>query len=527
MKAEIEAGETYLGLELGSTRIKAVLIDRHFIPVAEGSHTWENKLVNGIWTYSIDDVWHGVRSCFAELARDVKRRYDVTLTTVGSIGISGMMHGYMVFDDANRLLTPFRTWRNTITGEAAAELTRLFGVNIPQRWSVAHLYQAMLRREAHVPRIAYITTLAGYIHWQLTGHKVVGIGDASGMFPIDSDTEQFDADLVSRFNALEASKSYGLRLENILPRVLKAGERAGTLTEAGAALLDPSGILKPGIPLCPPEGDAGTGMTATNSVAVKTGNVSAGTSVFAMIVLDRKLTKVYPEIDIVTTPTGEPVAMVHCNNCSSDIDAWVTLFEEFASALGHKASKSKLYELLFHKALEADDDGGKMLAYNYFAGEPVTGLENGRPLLVRFPDSRLTLANFMRTHLFTALGALKIGMDLLLEGEGVQVDRIMGHGGFFKVKDVGQTVMASALGTPVTVMHTAGEGGPWGMAILAAYMSNRRQGESLAGYLQQYVFSDAPGVTLPPDKKISESFDAFMRLYKKGLAVERAAVDAL
>jgi len=507
MKAEIEAGETYLGLELGSTRIKAVLIDRHFIPVAEGSHTWENKFVNGIWTYSIDEIWHGVRSCFAELARDVKRRYDAMLTAVGSIGISGMMHGYMVFDDADRLLTPFRTWRNTITGEAAAELTRLFGVNIPQRWSVAHLYQAMLRREAHVPRIAYITTL--------------------GMFPINSDTGQFDADLISRFNALEASKKHSLRLENILPGVLKAGERAGTLTEAGAALLDPRGLLKPGIPLCPPEGDAGTGMTATNSVAVKTGNVSAGTSVFAMIVLDKKLTKVYPEIDIVTTPTGEPVAMVHCNNCSSDIDAWVTLFEEFASALGHKASKSKLYELLFHKALEADDDGGKMLAYNYFAGEPVTGLENGRPLLIRFPDSRLTLANFMRTHLFTALGALKIGMDLLLEGEGVQVDRIVGHGGFFKVKDVGQTVMASALGTPVTVMHTAGEGGPWGMAILAAYMSNRRQGESLAGYLKQHVFSNAPGVTLPPDKKISESFDAFIRLYIKGLAVERAAVDAL
>ena len=527
IKAAIEGGETFLGLELGSTRIKAVLMDGRFTPVAEGSHTWENKLVDGIWTYSLDAVWDGVRDCFAKLARDVERRYGARLTTARAIGISGMMHGYLVFDEDGALLTPFRTWRNTITGQAAAELTQLFGFNIPQRWSIAHLYQAMLRGEEHVPRIAYMTTLSGYIHWKLTGEKAAGIGEASGMFPVSQETGTYDERMLESFNRLAASKGYSLRLENILPKVLMAGESAGTLTKEGAALLDPSGTLRPGIPLCPPEGDAGTGMVATNSVAPGTGNVSAGTSIFAMVVLDRMLKKVYPEIDIVATPSGVPVAMVHCNNCTSELDAWVSLFGEYAEALGARADKDALYKIAYTKALEADDGGDKLLAYNYFTGEPVTGLESGRPLFVRLPDSRLTLANFMRTQLFTALGALKIGMDLLLKDEGIGLMGITGHGGFFKVGGVGQTILASALETPVTVMQTAGEGGPWGMAILAAYMSKRQPGETLAGFLKDRVFADAAGVTVQPDAKISESFRAFMGLYKKGLDIERAAVSVL
>lgn len=527
IRAAIEAGKTYLGLELGSTRIKAVLMDSRFIPVAEGSHTWENKLIDGVWTYSLDEIWNGVRDCYAKLLSDVERRYGVVLASVGAMGVSGMMHGYMVFGEDGALLTPFRTWRNTITGQAAAELTQLFGFNIPQRWSIAHLYQAMLNGEEHVPRVAYMTTLAGYIHWKLTGRRVVGIGEASGMFPVCRETGTFDAGMMDSFNRLAESKGFGLRLEHILPRVLMAGENAGTLTKEGAALLDPSGTLRPGIPLCPPEGDAGTGMTATNSVAENTGNVSAGTSIFAMVVLDKNLKKVYPEIDIVATPSGEPVAMVHCNNCTSDLDAWVSLFGEFATALGAKAGKNEMYELAFSKALQADDGGDKLLAYNYYTGEPVTGIENGRPLFVRLPDSRLTLANFMRTQLFTALGALKIGMDLLLKDEGVRLEGITGHGGFFKVSGVGQTIMASALETPVTVMHTAGEGGPWGMAILAAYMSERQPGEKLADYLKHRVFVNSTGVTVQPDSKISESFRSFMQLYKKGLDIERTAVSVL
>lgn len=523
----IEAGETFLGLELGSTRIKAVLMDGRFAPVAEGSHTWENKLVDGVWTYSLDEIWNGVRDCYAKLAFDVKRRYGVPLATAGAIGISGMMHGYMVFDEDGNLLTPFRTWRNTMTGQAAAELTRLFGFNIPQRWSIAHLYQAMLSGEEHVPRIAFMTTLAGYIHWKLTGRKAVGVGEASGMFPVSRKTGTYDEGMMESFNRLMASKGYSLRLEKILPEALMAGENAGALTEEGAALLDPSGTLRPGIPLCPPEGDAGTGMVATNSVAPGTGNVSAGTSVFAMIVLDQPLKRVYPEIDIVATPSGEPVAMVHCNNCTSDLDAWISLFGEFAAALGAKADKNAMYTLAYAKALEADDEGDQLLAYNYYTGEPVTGIDGGRPLFVRMPDSRLTLANFMRTQLFTALGGLKIGMDLLLRDEGIRLDGITGHGGFFKVSGVGQKILASALETPVTVMRTAGEGGPWGMAILAAYMMGRRPGETLAEYLNNRVFADAAGVTEQPDGKISESFRKFMELYKKGLDIERTAVSVL
>lgn len=527
IKADILSGNTYLGLELGSTRIKAVLIDSGHQPVASGSHIWENTLVDGIWTYGQEDIWYGIRDCYAQLTADVQMQYGLAISKLGAIGFSGMMHGYMAFDQNNNLLVPFRTWRNTNTGKASAALTDLFRFNIPQRWSIAHLYQAMLENEEHVPRIAYMTTLSGYIHWQLTGQKIVGVGEASGMFPIDTATGRFDARMVDQFDGLIAQRNFSWRLEEIMPRVLPAGENAGSLTEKGARLLDPSGTLGVGIPVCPPEGDAGTGMVATDSVAQKTGNISAGTSIFAMIVLEKKLSQVYPQIDLVTTPSGEPVAMVHCNTCTSDIDAWVGLFGEFAQDIGLKPEKGELYNLLYRKALGGDDDCGGLLSYNYFSGEPVTGFDEGRPLIMRMPDSRLTLANFMKAHLFTALGALKIGMDILFEGEDVHIANITGHGGFFKVRDVGQRFMAAAMGVPVTVMHTAGEGGPWGMAILAAYMMNRQPGESLEEYLKSRVFQNVAGMTVTPEEKLASSFKAFMQMYKKGLAVERAAVEAL
>ncbi len=518
---------TCLGLELGSTRIKAILIDSLHQPVASGIHDWENALVGGFWTYRLEDIWSGLSDCYAKLSDDVRSQYGVPLTKLGAIGFSGMMHGYMVFDREENLLVPFRTWRNTTTGKASAALTALFGFNIPQRWSVAHLYQAMLENEAHVPRIAYMTTLAGYIHWQLTGQKLVGVGEASGMFPVDSATGQFNTRMISQFNELQTESACAWELGDILPRVLPAGENAGCLTETGARLLDPTGTLGAGIPVCPPEGDAGTGMVATNSVARKTGNISAGTSVFTMIVLEKELSRVYPEIDLVTTPSGDSVAMVHCNTCTSDIDAWVGLFGEFAETLGVPKDKGMLYELLYRKALDGDDDCGGLLSYNAFSGEPITGLDDGRPLFVRLPDSRLTLPNFMKTHLFTAVGALKMGMDILFEGEDVEVANMTGHGGFFKVGDVGQRFMAAALGAPVTVLNMAGEGGPWGMAILAAYMKNRQPRESLEDYLKSRVFEAGAGATVYPEKKLTSSFAAFMRRYKKGLAVERAAVEAL
>ena len=526
IRALIESGGTYLGLELGSTRIKAVLIDGHHSVVASGSHIWKDALSDGLWTYHLEDVWHGLRDCYKRLADNVLTEYGVTLTKLGAIGFSGMMHGYLAFDQNDSLLEPFRTWRNTNTGRASAVLTDLFRFNIPQRWSIAHLYQAIMDSEAHISRIAYMTTLSGYIHWQLTGRKAVGVGEASGMFPIDTATGRFNARLTDQFNAL-VGKSAPWRLGDILPHVLQAGENAGFLTERGARLLDPSGALSAGIPVCPPEGDAGTGMVATNSVARRTGNISAGTSVFAMIVLEKALLRVYPEIDLVTTPSGDPVAMVHCNTCTSDIDAWASLLDEFAETLGVKLDKNALYQVLYSKALTGDDDCGGLLSYNYFSGEPVTGFDQGRPVFMRFPDSRLTLANFMKTHLFTALGALRIGMDILLEGEDVAVTGVTGHGGFFKTGDAGQRIMAAALGVPVTVMHTAGEGGPWGMAILAAYMKNRHTGETLEDYLKNRVFSGAGGTTVSPETKLAASFEAFMQRYKRGLGVERAAVEAL
>ncbi|MBE2223545.1 MAG: FGGY-family carbohydrate kinase, partial [Anaerolineae bacterium] len=452
----IESGKTVLGIEFGSTRIKAVLIGEDHLPLASGSYEWENQYENGVWTYSLADVWTGLQASYRELSTEVLRKYATPLQAIGAIGFSGMMHGYLAFDKDGNLLAPFRTWRNTITGQAAEALTDLFQFNIPQRWSIAHLYQAIFNQEAHVGDICYLTTLAGYVHWKLTGQQVLGVGEASGMFPIDSVTNDYDAHMIELFNKQLDVIGIGWRLEDVLPQVLVAGESAGVLTEAGAKLLDLTGQLSAGIPLCPPEGDAGTGMVATNSVAVRTGNVSAGTSVFAMIVLEKALSKLYPEIDMVTTPAGKPVAMVHSNNCTSDLNAWVGLFREFTEALGVEIDQSKLFEMLYQKALAGDADGGGLLAYNYLSGEHITHLEEGRPLFVRTPESKFTLANFMRVHLFSSLGALKIGLDILFEQEQVEIDQILGHGGFFKTPVVGQKMMATAMNVPVSVMETAG-----------------------------------------------------------------------
>lgn len=522
----IESGKTALGIEFGSTRIKAVLIGEDHMPIASGSHEWENRHENGVWTYSLEDVWAGLQDSFQNLSKEVSEKHNTPLKTIGAIGFSGMMHGYLAFDKDGNLLVPFRTWRNTMTGQASEALTDLFQFNIPQRWSIAHLYQAILNKEVHVKDIYHLTTLAGYVHWKLTGQKVLGVGEASGMFPIDSKINNYDARMIGLFNDQLKAGNIPWTLQDILPKVLVAGESAGTLIEEGAKLLDPSGQLKAGIPLCPPEGDAGTGMVATNSVAVRTGNVSAGTSIFAMIVLEKALSKLYPEIDMVTTPTGKPVAMVHANNCTSDLNAWVDLFHEFTQALGMDIGESKLYELLFNQALAGDADAGGLLAYNYFSGESITDFEEGRPLFVRTPESRFTLANFMRVHLFSALGTLKIGMDILFEQEKVKIDQLLGHGGFFKTKEVGQRMMAAAANVPVSVMETAGEGGAWGIALLASYMIYKTN-EPLEAYLSAKVFAGENGSTISPDKKDVDGFAAFMARYKSGLGIERAAVDGL
>jgi len=523
----IESGQTALGIELGSTRIKAVLIGPDHAPLASGSHEWENRYENGVWTYSLEAVWAGLQDAFAKLQAEVKANYGAPLQRVGALGFSAMMHGYMVFDQQGNQLVPFRTWRNTMTGQAAAELTDLFQFNIPQRWSIAHLYQAILNNEAHVSQIAHLTTLAGYVHWKLTGQKVMGVGEASGMFPIDSAANDWDKGRMALFNAQLAEKNIPWKLEDILPHVLTAGESAGMLTEDGARLLDPTGELKAGIPLCPPEGDAGTGMVATNSVVARTGNVSAGTSVFAMIVLEKPLSRLYPEIDMVTTPSGKPVAMVHSNNCTSDLNAWVGLFHEFTQAIGLDVSESKLFETLYRQALQADSDAGGLLAYNYVSGEHLTGFEQGRPLFVRASESRFNLANFMRAHLFSSVGALKIGMDILFEQENVSLDQLLGHGGFFKTPEVGQKIMAAAMDVPVSVMTTAGEGGAWGMALLAAYMQNKTEDETLEAYLTEKVFAGEKSLTFAPDPADVAGFAAFMERYKAGLGIERAAVDRM
>ena len=526
-KSVIESGKAVLGIEFGSTRIKAVLVDDQNKPIASGSHEWENQLVDGVWTYGIDMIWEGLQDAYKGMTEDVQEQYGVKVENLGAIGFSAMMHGYMAFDAKGELLVPFRTWRNTITEEAAEKLTEAFHFNIPQRWSIAHLYQSILNEEEHVKEIAFQTTLAGYIHWKLTGEKVLGVGEASGMFPIDPKAGDFHKGMMDQFEKLVQEKQYPWSLKEIFPKVLKAGENGGILTKEGAALLDCSGNLEAGIMLCPPEGDAGTGMAATNSVAVRTGNVSAGTSVFAMVVLEKELNQVHKELDIVTTPAGDEVAMVHCNNCTSDLNAWVGLFREFAESFGIEADMDKLYATLYNKALEGESDCGGLLAYNYFSGEHITGFEEGRPLFVRKPESHFTLANFIRAHLFTSLGALKTGLDILLKQEQVKIDRIFGHGGFFKTKGVGQKILAAAMDAPVSVMETAGEGGAWGIALLASYMVHKEENETLAQYLENQVFGGEAGVCVEPDKKDVDGFNQFMEHYKAGLSIERAAVEAL
>ena len=526
-KEVISSGQAVLGIEFGSTRIKAVLIDENHAVLASGSHEWENRLENNIWTYSLEDIWTGLTDCYRDMAEDVQKKYGVDVEKLAAIGFSGMMHGYMAFDEKGELLVPFRTWRNTITGEAAEKLTEVFDYHIPQRWSIAHLYQAILNGEEHVKDVRFFTTLAGYIHWKMTGEKVLGVGEASGMFPIDIETADFNQRMIGQFDELVADKGYPWKLGEIMPKVLRAGEAAGVLTEEGARLLDTSGKLQAGIPMCPPEGDAGTGMVATNSVARRTGNVSAGTSVFGMVVLEKELSKAYPEIDLVTTPAGDLVAMVHCNNCTSDLNAWVNLFKEFAEAFGVEVDMNKLFGTLYNKALEGDADCGGLLAYNYFAGEDITGFTEGRPLFARMPDSKFSLANFMRLHLYSSLSTLKIGMNILLKQEHVEMDQILGHGGLFKTKGVGQRILAAALDVPVAVMETAGEGGAWGIALLAQYMIKKGEGETLDQYLNEKVFAGMTGEKMDPVPEDVKGFDEFIRLYTAGLPIEAAAVKTM
>ncbi|WP_214465296.1 xylulokinase [Microbacterium flavescens] len=520
-------GRTALGIELGSTRIKAclVLADDPSTVIAVGSHAWENRFVDRLWTYDIDDVWAGLQAAYADLVADVRDRHDVGLEAVGAIGVSAMMHGYLAFDEEGELLTPFRTWRNTNTDRSAAVLSELFGVNIPLRWSVAHLYQAVLDDEPHVTDVDFFTTLAGYVHWKLTGRKVLGVGDASGMFPIDTVTHDYDADMLQKFDRLVSERAYGLQVAELLPEVLDAGRHAGDLTPEGAALLDPSGTLRPGAPLCPPEGDAGTGMVATCSVAPRTGNVSAGTSIFAMVVLERPLERVHHELDVVTTPAGDPVAMVHCNNGASELAAWVSLFDRFATVGGGQLHEDDVFEALFREALDGDPDAGGLLAYNHLAGEPIAGLAEGRPLFVRTPDSRLTLANFMRAQIYGVFGTLALGMRVL-EEEGVALDRMFAHGGMFRTAGVAQRFLAGALDAPVAVAETASEGGAWGIAVLAAYLGEASD-LPLDAYLRDRVFADAQFDTVKPDPEDVPGFAAYLSRYRAGLAVERAAVQAL
>lgn len=521
----IVRGETSLGIEFGSTRIKAVLISCNFETIASSNYEWENQLIDGYWTYDLNEVINGLQATYSQLKQEVEDNYGVTLQKIGSIGCSAMMQGYIALDQAGNLLVPFRTWRNATTGIAASELTEKFQFKIPQRWSIAHLYQAILNDEEHVTNIGYMTTLSGYIHWLLTGSKALGLGDASGMFPIEESAQQFNEEMMKKFDDLIADKGYPWNLKDIIPKVHTAGEHAGYLSEAGAKLLDPSGSLQAGIPFCPPEGDAGTGMVATNSVKKRTGNISVGTSIFAMFVLEKDLSAVYPEIDIVNTPDGSPVGMVLANNCSSDINAWIGLFREFYEAMGLKPDMKQIFSVLFSKALEADADGGGLLSYGYYSGENITGLAKGRPLFVRSPESHFNLANFMRVHLFTAFAALRLGMDILTQKEYVTIDRISAHGGLFKTPLVGQKMCAAALNVPVLIMPMAGEGGAWGMAILASYMANKEQHEVLDDYLNTKVFKDAEGQEVYPDSADVNGFALFMERYTEGLVIEQAAVD--
>ncbi|NHA66487.1 xylulokinase [Phycicoccus flavus] len=519
----IADGRAVLGIELGSTRIKAVLVDDAGRPLAGGGHDWENRYEDRTWTYSEDDVWTGLRECYAAMAADCEERHGVTPTSLAGLGVSAMMHGYLALDNTGELLVPFRTWRNTSTGTAAAELTEALGFNVPLRWSVAHFYQAVLDDEPHLPQVAGLTTLAGLVHRALTGEHVLGVGDASGMFPIDPATGTYDADRLARVDALVAERRSGSDLSSLLPRVLPAGREAGRLTADGAALLDPTGTLRAGAPVCPPEGDAGTGMVATNAVAPRTGNVSVGTSIFLMAVLEQELDAVHEEIDIVTTPAGDPVAMVHCNNGASELDTWAGVFGRFASALGHEADADEVFRVLLHEALEADADAGGLLAYNYLSGEPVTGLDEGRPLVLRTPDSRLTLANFVRAELYGAFATLALGMRVL-DAEDVALDVVVAHGGLLRTEGVAQRLLAGALRTKVAVGESAGEGGAWGIAVLAGYLAHADE-TSLGEYLDT-VFADAESTVVEPEQDDVDGFAAYLERFEAGLAVQRAAVDA-
>jgi sugar (pentulose or hexulose) kinase len=520
----IRDGRAVLGIEFGSTRIKAVLTDENHTPIAVGGHGWENSLVDGIWTYPLKEVWSGLQACFADLQRTVESEYGVRIQRLRAFGISGMMHGYLAFDAKGNLLTPFRTWRNTMTGAASQELTEAFDYPIPQRWSIAHLHQAVLNGESHVSEIAHLTTLAGYVHWKLTGQQVLGVGEASGMFPIDPSTNQFRTDLLEAYDGLVSDRGLPWTLGSLLPGVLSAGESAGSLTIEGAALLDPAGELQPGVPMCPPEGDAGTGMVATNSVEVRMGNVSAGTSVFAMIVLEKELSRAHPEIDLVTTPDGKLVGMAHSNNCTSDLNAWVGLIDEAVTVLGFETTTDDLFGTLLASALEAEPDCGGLLSIGYVSGEHITGFEEGRPLIVRSPDSTFTLPNFMRSHLYASLCALRTGLNILIEEEGASVEEIRGHGGFFKSPEVGQRMMAAATNAPVSVLSTAGEGGAWGIALLAEYAADPKG--TLPEFLRE-VFVDSLSEPVQPDPAEVAGFNRFFERYHRGLAIERAAVESL
>lgn len=523
-KSTIENGKAILGIEFGSTRIKAVLIDEENKPIAQGSHTWENQLENGLWTYSIDAIWNGVQDCYSDLRANVKKEYGIEIENLAAIGVSAMMHGYMAFNDKEEILVPFRTWRNTNTGKAAAELSELFVYNIPLRWSISHLYQAILNKEEHVKDITFLTTLAGYVHWQITGEKVLGIGDASGMLPIDPETKNYSAEMVKKFNNLIKPYGFSWTLEDILPKVLLAGENAGCLTEKGAKKLDVSGHLKAGVPVCPPEGDAGTGMVATNAVKQRTGNVSAGTSSFSMIVLEKDLSKPYEMIDMVTTPDGSLVAMVHCNNCTSDLNAWVNLFKEYQELMGMPVDMDEIFGKLYNNALTGDADCGGLISYNYFSGEPVTGLAEGRPLFIRTAGDKFNLANFMRAHLYASVGVLKIGNDILFNEEKIKVDRITGHGGLFRTKGVGQRVLAAAINSPISVMETAGEGGAWGIALLGSYLVNNDKKQSLSDFLDEKVFAGNTGTEVAPTAEDVAGFNKYIEEYKACIPVEETAV---
>lgn len=518
----ILTGNESLGIEFGSTRIKAVLIDESCNPIATGSFDWENKLENGIWTYHTDEIWLGLQAAYESLNNNAEEKFGAKIKKLSSIGFSAMMHGYLPFDKDDNMLVPFRTWRNTMTASAAKKLTELFHFNIPQRWSIAHLYQAILNNENHIDDITYFTTLAGYVHWKLSGQKVLGVGEASGMFPIDSKTNNYNNEMLEKFSQLDEVKARSWKIDEILPKVLAAGANAGVLTEEGAKLLDPSGTLEAGAVMCPPEGDAGTGMVATNSIAVRTGNISAGTSIFSMVVLEKPLKNVHEEIDVVTTPTGKSVAMVHCNNCCTDLDYWFNLFIEFSKLSGSKLSKAQIYDLLYNTALDADNDCGGLVSFNYFSGEPVTGVESGRPLFVRSENSCFNLANFIRAQIYSTMSTLKIGMEIL-EKEQVKIDCLTGHGGLFKTPVVGQKLMAGAMNSPVSVMETAGEGGAWGIAVLARYAFDS-EGKSLDDYLNTKIFSRYKSTTIEPDEKDVQGFNEYLKRYKQALDVEKSAV---